>query len=104
MHRIDHEARIHRGNFRMAEWAGRSAVPAGGLCSAIMPGLPVVHHTPSPALQEMFGAAVSGARTDEVAGNGQGVDVVIRPALTAVAVDALEADGYLPGTPVISTY
>jgi hypothetical protein len=56
-----------------------------------MPRLLVVHHTPSPALQEMFEAAVSGARTDEV--------VVIRPALTAAAVDVLEADGYLLGTP-----
>jgi len=60
-----------------------------------MPRLLVVHHTPSPALQEMFEAAVSGARTDEI----EGVDVVIRPALTAGAVDVLEADGYLLGTP-----
>jgi hypothetical protein len=59
----------------------------------------VVHHTPSPALQEMFEAAVSGARTDEIAGNGQGVDVVARPALTAAALDVLEADAYLLGTP-----
>jgi multimeric flavodoxin WrbA len=60
-----------------------------------MPRLLVVHHTPSPALQEMFEAAVSGARTDEI----DGVEVVIRPALTAAAADALEADGYLLGTP-----
>jgi hypothetical protein len=60
-----------------------------------MPTLLIVHHTPSPALQEMFEAAVSGARTDEI----EGVDVVIRPALTAAAVDVLEADGYLLGTP-----
>src|ERR1700737_4269385 len=60
-----------------------------------MPRLLVVHHTPSPALQEMFEAAVSGARTDEI----EGVEVVIRPALTAAAVDVLEADGYLLGTP-----
>src|SRR5882672_3826958 len=65
------------------------------LSSAIMPRLLVVHHTPSPALQEMFEAAVSGARTDEI----EGVEVVIRPALTAVAVDVLEADGILLGTP-----
>src|ERR1700693_2202925 len=64
-----------------------------------MPRLLVVHHTPSPALQAMFEAAVSGARTDEIAGNGQSVEVVIRPALTAAAVDVLEADGYLLGTP-----
>ncbi len=43
----------------------------------------------------MFEAAVSGARTDEI----EGVDVVVRPALTAAAVDVLEADGYLLGTP-----
>jgi hypothetical protein len=60
-----------------------------------MSTLLIVHHTPSPALQEMFEAAVSGARTDEI----EGVDVVIRPALTAAAVDVLEADGYLLGTP-----
>ena len=60
-----------------------------------MPRLLIVHHTPSPALQEMFEAAVSGARTDEI----EGVEVVIRPALTAGAVDVLEADAYLLGTP-----
>ena len=43
----------------------------------------------------MFEAAVSGARTDQI----EGVEVVIRPALTAAAVDVLEADGYLLGTP-----
>ena len=32
----------------------------------------VVHHTPSPALQEMFEAALSGARTDEI----EGIEVV----------------------------
>src|ERR1700683_2742329 len=60
-----------------------------------MPRLLVVHHTPSPALEAMFDAATSGARTDEI----EGVEVVIRPALTAAAVDVLEADGYLLGTP-----
>jgi multimeric flavodoxin WrbA len=60
-----------------------------------MPRLLVVHHTPSPALQAMFEAAVSGARTDEI----EGVEVVIRPALTAAAADVLAADGYLLGTP-----
>ena len=43
----------------------------------------------------MFEAAVSGSRTDEI----EGVEVVVRPALTAAAVDVLEADGYLLGTP-----
>jgi len=60
-----------------------------------MPALLVVHHTPSPAMAEMFDAAVSGARTDEV----PGVEVIIRPALTAGPADVLGADGYLLGTP-----
>jgi NAD(P)H-dependent FMN reductase len=60
-----------------------------------MPTLLIVHHTPSPSLQEMLEAALSGARTDQI----DGVEVVIRPALTAAAVDVLHADGYLLGTP-----
>ena len=60
-----------------------------------MPTVLIVHHTPSPALQAMFEAVASGARTDEIAN----VDVLIRPALTAGAADVLAADGYLLGTP-----
>ncbi|MDQ1685071.1 MAG: hypothetical protein QOC82_1808 [Frankiaceae bacterium] len=60
-----------------------------------MPKLLVVHHTPSPAMQEMLEAALSGAR----AGGIDGVDVVVRPALTAAVVEALDADGYLLATP-----
>jgi multimeric flavodoxin WrbA len=60
-----------------------------------MPRLLIVHHTPSPNLQAMFEAALQGARTDEV----EDIEV-IRPALTAAAVDVLQADGYLLGTPV----
>ena len=60
-----------------------------------MATLLVVHHTPSPALQEMFEAVVSGARTDEI----EGVEVVVRPALTAGAADVLAADGLVLGTP-----
>jgi multimeric flavodoxin WrbA len=60
-----------------------------------MPRLLIVHHTPSPALQEMFDAAARGARTDEV----EGVEVVIRPALTCGAADVLDADAFLLGTP-----
>jgi hypothetical protein len=63
-----------------------------------MPVLLVVHHTPSPTLQEMFEAAVSGARTNQV----DGVEVIVRPALTAAAADMLQANGYLLGTPVHS--
>jgi multimeric flavodoxin WrbA len=60
-----------------------------------MPTLLIIHHTPSPALQTMFEAVADGARTDEV----EGVDVLVRPALTAAAADVLTADGYLLGTP-----
>ncbi|KAA9151779.1 flavodoxin family protein [Amycolatopsis acidicola] len=59
-----------------------------------MPTLLIVHHTPSPNLQAMFEAVVSGATTDEI----EGVDVVRRAALAATASDVLEADGYLLGT------
>lgn len=55
----------------------------------------VVHHTPSPHLQEMFEAVLSGATDSEI----EGVEVVRRPALTVSPVDMLEADGYLLGTP-----
>jgi multimeric flavodoxin WrbA len=55
----------------------------------------IVHHTPSPHCQEMFEAAVAGATDPEIAG----VEVVRRAALTVSAVEMLEADGYLLGTP-----
>jgi len=43
----------------------------------------------------MFEAAARGPGPTEI----EGVEVVIRPALTAAAADVLEADGYLLGTP-----
>src|SRR4051794_26732348 len=55
----------------------------------------VVHHTSSPALEAMFDAVRVGATNDEI----EGVEVVARPALAASAVDVLEADGYVLGTP-----
>ncbi|AEH10281.1 hypothetical protein FsymDg_2963 [Candidatus Protofrankia datiscae] len=61
-----------------------------------MPMLLVVHHTPSPTMQAMLEAVLAGARDDAI----EGVDVVVRPALVATAVDVLAADGYLLGTPV----
>jgi multimeric flavodoxin WrbA len=60
-----------------------------------MKTLLIVHHTPSPATQEMFEAVLAGASAPEI----DGVEVVRRPALTVSAVDMLEADGYLLGTP-----
>jgi len=62
---------------------------------AAMPTLLIVHHTPSPAMQAMLEAVLAGARDEAI----EGVDVVVRPALTSTAVDVLAADGYLLGTP-----
>ena len=59
-----------------------------------MARLLVVHHTPSPATQELLEAALDGARDDAI----EGVEVVVRAALVAADVDVLEADGYLLGT------
>lgn len=58
-----------------------------------MPALLVVHHTPSPALHTLLEAVLDGARQVD------GVEVRVRPALTASAVDVLECDGYVLGTP-----
>src|SRR5690625_2883338 len=55
----------------------------------------VVHHTPSPGMQAMLEATLAGARDDQI----EGVEVVVRPALTASVVDVLNADGYVLGTP-----
>ena len=60
-----------------------------------MPRLLIVHHTPSPATHTLFEAVRSGATDPSLAD----VEVVVRPALTASAVDVLEADGYVLGTP-----
>ena len=46
-------------------------------------------------MQAMLEAVVAGAGTDEI----EGVEVVIRAALTASAVNVLSADGYLLATP-----
>ncbi|MFV0319847.1 MAG: flavodoxin family protein [Microbacterium sp.] len=60
-----------------------------------MPTLLVVHHTPSPSMQSMLEAVLTGARDDAI----EGVDVVVRPALSAGAADVLSADAVLLGTP-----
>ena len=60
-----------------------------------MPTLLIVHHTPSPACQDLLDAVVAGARDPAL----EGVEVVVRPALAAAASDVLDADGYLLGTP-----
>jgi multimeric flavodoxin WrbA len=60
-----------------------------------VPRLLIVHHTPSPATHTLLHAVRDGATAEGI----EGVDVVLRPALAATAVDVLEADGYLLGTP-----
>ena len=60
-----------------------------------VPRLLIVHHTPSPNVQAMFEAVLAGASTDEI----EGVEVVRRPALAATVSDALDADGFILGTP-----
>jgi NAD(P)H-dependent FMN reductase len=57
----------------------------------------LVHHTVSPATHALHLAVLDGARDPALGGQ---VDVVVRPALTAAAPEALEADGYLLGSPV----
>ena len=60
-----------------------------------MATLLIVHPTTSPPLHAMLEAVVSGATDRRI----EGVDVVVRAALAATAVDALGADGYVLGTP-----
>lgn len=55
----------------------------------------IIHHTPSPHCQEMFEAVVAGANDPEI----DGVEVSARAALTVSAVEFLQADGYILGTP-----
>ena len=55
----------------------------------------VIHHTPSPFMQAMFEAVLSGATDPEI----QGVEVVRRPALIVSPAEMLDAEGYLLGSP-----
>lgn len=74
---------------------GPNARDPPGATVDTVPTLLIVHHTPSPTLQELLDAVVAGATNEAI----EGVDVVVRPALTAADVDAIEADGYVLGTP-----
>ena len=60
-----------------------------------MTTLLIVHHTTSPPLHAMLDAVLSGATDHRI----EGVDVVVRAALAATAVDVLAADGYVLGAP-----
>jgi multimeric flavodoxin WrbA len=55
----------------------------------------LVHHTTSPATQELLDAAIDGTKADGL----EGVEVIVRPALAASVSDALAADGFVLGTP-----
>ncbi|WP_285185078.1 NAD(P)H-dependent oxidoreductase [Rhodococcus sp. MEB041] len=55
----------------------------------------VVHHTVSPPMAEMLEAVLAGARDPDI----EGVDVRVRPALSATIADVVDADGILLGTP-----
>jgi len=55
----------------------------------------LVHHTPSPAMHTLLEAVRAGATDPQI----EGVELVVRAALSATASDVLAADGYLLGTP-----
>jgi len=60
----------------------------------------VVHHTPSPTMATMLERVLDGARVEDlVSDDGEQVEVIVVPALSASASDVLAADGYLLGTP-----
>src|SRR3954465_10160437 len=61
-----------------------------------MARLLVVHHTPSPATQVLLEAALAGAGDEAI----EGVEVVVRPALVASAVETVGAGGFLLRAPV----
>lgn len=79
-----------------ADFAKR-VVRAGRVRATIrhVPQLLIVHHTPSPTVQAMFEAVLAGATDDQI----ENVTVVRRPALAATAVDVLNADAVILGTP-----
>ncbi len=60
-----------------------------------MARLLIVHHTVSPATQELLDAVLDGARDDEI----EGVEVRTEAALSATASDLFGADALILGTP-----
>jgi multimeric flavodoxin WrbA len=60
-----------------------------------MARLLIVHHTVSPATQELLAAVMDGAGTDDI----EGVGVQAKAALAATPGDLLEADAVVLGTP-----
>ncbi|WP_182376957.1 flavodoxin family protein [Nocardioides sp. WS12] len=62
-----------------------------------MARLLIVHHSPTRSMQALLDQVLAGAHDEDVQA-GDGVEVVVRPALEATAEDVLAADGYLLGT------
>jgi multimeric flavodoxin WrbA len=60
-----------------------------------MPTVLLVHHTVSPATQELLEAAISGTSAEGL----EDIEVVTRAALAATVPDVLGADGFVLGTP-----
>ena len=60
-----------------------------------MPTLLLVHHTPSPSMQALLESVMAGTHAEGITG----VQVEVRAALAATAVDVLAADGFVLGTP-----
>jgi hypothetical protein len=60
-----------------------------------VPRLLIVHHTPSPSLHSLLESVRAGATDPAI----EGVEVEVRAALAATAVDVLAADGLVLGTP-----
>jgi multimeric flavodoxin WrbA len=60
-----------------------------------VPRLLVVHHTASPATQQLLESALAGTKAEGL----EGVEVHVRAALAAGPPDVLAADGFVLGTP-----
>jgi NAD(P)H-dependent FMN reductase len=60
-----------------------------------VPRLLITHHTPSPPTRSLLEEVIAGTADPDLAD----VEVVLKPALVTTAVDILEADGYVLGTP-----
>ena len=73
----------------------QGAEHASGCNAGAVRTLLIVHHTTSPATHTLLDSVREGATDPSI----EGVEVVLRPALAATAVDVLAADGYLLGTP-----
>ncbi len=70
------------------------------MSSRSKPTLLVVHHTVSPACEAMLDAVRQGTAAEGI----EGITVSLRPALATTAVDVLEADAFLLGTPATIGY